>query len=106
MLHGRVVGQRSGAAGRAPVIRSAVSRATPRRVALVVLGSLGLLAGTVAVSLGVGVEHVDIRRAFTDRSSVDAAILFGTRVTRVLLGALVGAALAPAGAAFQALLRN
>jgi iron complex transport system permease protein len=83
-----------------------VSRATPRRVALVALGSLGLLIATVTTSLGVGVEHVDLRRAFADRSSVDAAILFGTRVSRVLLGAVVGAALAPAGAAFQALLRN
>ncbi|MSP63798.1 MAG: iron ABC transporter permease [Myxococcales bacterium] len=53
-----------------------------------------------------GVEPVDLRRALTDPSSVDAAILFGTRVSRVLLGAVVGAALAPAGVAFQALLRN
>ena len=64
------------------------------------------LVGAIAAGLGIGVEHVDLRRAFADRGSTDAAILFGTRVTRVLLGAAVGAALAPAGVAFQALLRN
>ena len=46
-------------------------------------------------------------RARAARSdSMDAQHPFGTRVTRVALGALVGAALAPSGVAFQALLRN
>jgi len=82
------------------------SSALPRRVALLTLASLALLGLVVAAALATGVEHVDLRLAFTDPSSVDAAILFGTRLTRVLLGALVGMALAPAGVAFQALLRN
>jgi cobalamin transport system permease protein len=81
-------------------------RATPGRVARVTLASCALAAGAVALALAVGVEHVDLRRAFADRGSVDAAILFGARLTRVLLGVVVGAALAPAGLAFQALLRN
>lgn len=82
------------------------ARATPARVAAVTLAALGLLVATAAFALAVGVEHVDVRRALADRTSLDAAILFGARAPRVLLGALVGAALATAGVAFQALLRN
>jgi iron complex transport system permease protein len=82
------------------------SSALPRRVALLTLASLALLGLVIAGALATGVEHVDLGLAFSDPSSVDAAILFGTRLTRVLLGALVGMALAPAGVAFQALLRN
>ena len=81
-------------------------RGSPARVALVTLGSLLALVVVVLLSLASGVEHVDLVRAFRDPSSADATILFGTRVSRVLLGALVGMALAPAGVAFQALLRN
>jgi ABC-type Fe3+-siderophore transport system permease subunit len=39
-------------------------------------------------------------------ASLDASVLFLTRLPRLLLAALAGAALALAGAAFQALLRN
>lgn len=81
-------------------------RATPTRVLTVTVGSLALCLGAVAGGLLLGVEHIDLGRALRDRSSIDAGILFGTRVTRVALGALVGAALAPAGVAFQAILRN
>src|SRR5437870_468069 len=81
-------------------------RGSPARVARVSLASFALLVGTVAGALTIGVEHVDVGRALRDRTSVEAAILFGARLTRVLLGAAVGAALAPAGLAFQALLRN
>jgi iron complex transport system permease protein len=65
-----------------------------------------LLVVALALALVSGVEHVDLARALRDRASVDAAILFDARLSRVLLGAVVGAALAPAGVAFQALLRN
>jgi ABC-type Fe3+-siderophore transport system permease subunit len=81
-------------------------RATPARVALVTATTLVLALAAMAASLAVGVEHVDFARAFADPSSTDADILFGARAPRVLLGALVGAALAAAGVAFQALLRN
>ena len=76
-----------------------------RLLRVIALSTL-VLAGAIAAALVFGVEHVDLARAFSDRGSTDATILFGTRVTRVLLGAAVGAALAPAGVAFQALLRN
>jgi iron complex transport system permease protein len=76
-----------------------------RLIRVLFLSTLAL-AASIAAGLAFGVEHVDLRTAFANRDSVDAAILFGTRVTRVLLGVAVGAALAPAGVAFQALLRN
>ena len=82
------------------------ARATPARVAIVTLASLALLVAAVLAAFLVGVEPIDLHRALFDRESPDAAILFGTRIGRVLLGAIVGAALAPAGVAFQALLRN
>jgi iron complex transport system permease protein len=72
----------------------------------VTAAALALALAAVAASLAVGVERVDFARAFADRASLDAAILFGARLPRVLLGAGVGAALAVSGVAFQALLRN
>lgn len=86
--------------------RPRVRRATPRRVLTVLVGGILTLAGAVVASLLLGVERIQLGRALTEPDSVDAAILIGTRLTRVLLGAVVGAALAPAGVAFQALLRN
>ena len=81
-------------------------RATPRRVLLSCAAGSAVLAASVLASLLVGVEAVDLRRALADARSVDRQILVDARLSRVLLGALVGAALAPAGLAFQALLRN
>ena len=80
-------------------------RATMPRVAWVSLVSLLALLVAALASLVVGVEGVDLGTAATHPDSVDALIL-GTRASRMVLGALVGAALAPAGVAFQALLRN
>ncbi len=81
-------------------------RATPGRVAAVVAGCAAILAAAIGTGFAVGVESIDLGRALTDRASTDAAIFFGARLTRVLLGAVIGAALAPAGVTFQALLRN
>ena len=83
---------------------------TPRRI-LGILGALGLFLVLVLVLAPlVGSSEVRWSRAF-DRtipreSNQDAAILFDLRVPRVLLAALVGAALAASGVALQALLRN
>jgi iron complex transport system permease protein len=63
-----------------------------------------LLVALVASAL-VGVGHVDLARALRG-SGTDADILWRARLPRVVLGALIGAALAPAGVAFQALLTN
>jgi iron complex transport system permease protein len=75
------------------------------RVLRVSLLALGCLALAFALALTLGVEHCDLRRAFLDPSSHDAAYLT-LRFERALLAGLVGMALAPAGLGFQALLRN
>lgn len=71
---------------------------------LVALGALLLVVAVVAVACGS--VHIDLLRAVTDPSSPDRAILFGARIPRVLMGAIVGAILAAVGAALQALVRN
>ncbi len=81
---------------------------TWRRFVFVNAVLLAVLAGTILVASLVGSVHVDVARAFrTDLSeNIDRVILFETRLPRVLLAAVVGAALATAGAALQGLLRN
>ncbi len=82
------------------------ARASATRAVAATAASLAVAALACAGALAVGVERVDLGRALADRASVDAVILFGARLGRVLFGMVVGAALAPAGVAFQALLRN
>ena len=65
-------------------------------VALLACAAAALLLGPQPVSLGAALSGVE----------PDRSILVGLRLPRVLLGALVGAALAAAGVALQALLRN
>src|SRR6202045_882743 len=73
-------------------------------VPLVVLGAALVVVAMVAAAFGS--VHIDLMRAIADRSSADHAILFGARIPRVLMGAIVGAVLAAVGAALQALVRN
>ena len=77
---------------------------TRMTVTLVVLGAVLIVVSMVAVAFGS--VHIDLMRAISDPSSADRAILFGARLPRVLMGAIVGAALAAVGAALQALVRN
>ncbi len=67
----------------------------------------GLVTTIVLASL-IGSVHVDLARALRSDipDNVDRVILFETRVPRVLLAAVVGAALAAAGVALQGLMRN
>jgi iron complex transport system permease protein len=76
-----------------------------RVLRLLAFMTIALAATLVGASL-VGVERVSLGRALFDRSSVDATILGTARLPRVLLAALIGAALAPSGVDFQALLGN
>jgi len=79
---------------------------TPGRL-LRVLGPGALAAAVVAVlALVWGAEPVSLLRAATEPGSLDADIVLRLRLPRVLAGLAAGAALASAGAAFQALLRN
>ncbi len=69
-----------------------------------------LLVATLAVAPMIGSTKIDFSRAFSNQipfaDNVDANILFIVRLPRILLAALTGAALAVAGAVFQAVLRN
>jgi len=87
----------------------------PTRRAFLVLGSLAalLLAATLlAAKTGpVPVSWADLGQVLTDGSAraslpMQSRILLDLRLPRILLGLLVGAALAVAGTTFQGLLRN
>ncbi len=72
-----------------------------------VLGALAIiLLAAVITACAFGSVHIDLVRAFTDRAGPDHAIFFAARLPRVLMAAVVGAALAASGAALQALVRN
>lgn len=76
-----------------------------RRLALAVLLGAGLLLCCFALSTLLGPQPVSVSAALAGVQP-HRAILFGLRFPRAALGALVGAALATAGVALQALLRN
>lgn len=61
-----------------------------------------VLLASLAAAILLGSESL----SFFDLNETQAAILFDVRLPRVLLGACVGASLAVAGAALQAMLRN
>jgi len=67
-----------------------------------------LLAVSIAAAVFVGPAPASLARALgpDGASTPDRAILFGTRLPRVLLGAVVGASLSTAGAALQGILGN
>jgi iron complex transport system permease protein len=65
-----------------------------------------ILIAALALTLSVGISVGSERLSLFDLTESQRAILFDIRLPRVLLGACVGASLAVAGAALQALLRN
>jgi iron complex transport system permease protein len=74
---------------------------------VIVLVSLAVVMLAVAiVAAAFGSVHINLVRAMTVAASPDRAILFGARLPRILMGAIVGAVLAVVGAALQALVRN
>ncbi len=93
-----------------------MSRLSSRRILVVSFALLGIWLMTALLSLNIGSVSIPIGTSLQlledrllGRSSAEnplEAILFSVRLPRVLLGSLVGAALAAAGAAFQSLLRN
>ena len=64
------------------------------------------LLASLVVAVSFGSAPLSLMRAITDASSADHAIFVGVRLPRVLMGAVVGAVLASAGVALQALVRN
>jgi len=80
---------------------------TRRRFARVLWVLAAVLVVIIVAAVNIGSVRVDLGRAFFgDAGNVDALILWRTRLPRVLLGVVVGAALALSGAVLQALLRN
>ncbi len=79
----------------------------PRRgtLALALLAGLLAIAAAILLSCTLGPQEISLRAAL-DGLEPDRAILLGLRLPRALLAALVGLALAAAGTALQALLRN
>ena len=87
------------------------SRLTPRRLVSVFLLLSGCLLLSMALALAMGSVRVPfgtILHALSGAAGPQEAsiILLQVRLPRILLAALTGAALASAGAAFQAVLRN
>ena len=93
-----------------------MKRISKRRILGVSLVLLGIWFIVALLSLNVGSVPIPVRtslrilgRLFIGGNSGDdplASVLLFVRLPRILLGSLVGAALATAGAAFQSLLRN
>jgi len=65
-----------------------------------------LLIISLLLALSIGVEDVSVKSAWQDPDSLARMLLLDVRLPRVILGGLVGMALAVSGVAFQALLRN
>jgi iron complex transport system permease protein len=87
------------------MVQEVMTRGTGVRLLLATTAGLVGFALVVIASLATGVEPIAFGRAWSEPGSRDA-VIFASRATRVGLGALAGMALAPAGVAFQALLRN
>lgn len=80
---------------------------------LAIVGLLALLAATIVFSLASGASDASASAVFLDLigwsdavTARDRIIIYDIRLPRVLLGALVGAALAVSGAVMQGLFRN
>jgi iron complex transport system permease protein len=77
----------------------------PGRAAAALGAGLLVLLASLALSCAVGAQPLSVAAALRG-AEPDRAILVGLRLPRALLGAIVGSALAAAGTALQALLRN
>jgi iron complex transport system permease protein len=72
-------------------------------LAVLISLNIGSVSIPIRASIGLLIKHLTGGSTGTDPLE---AVLFSVRLPRVLLGSLVGAALATAGTAFQSLLRN
>jgi len=84
---------------------------TPRKLLIRTAAALALLAAVMLICCLLGTEDVSLKAVFKDLGNVEATspdhlIFMRVRLPRVILAAIVGAALACAGVIFQALLRN
>jgi len=81
-------------------------RFSPARLAAIVALLAAIALAVFAAAAALGAERISFGAALLDAGSLDARILFGLRMPRLVLGAIAGAALSAAGAAYQGLLRN
>ncbi len=84
---------------------------TPRKLLIRTAAALALLAAVMMICCLLGTEDVSLKAVFKDLGNAEATspdhlIFMRVRLPRVILAAIVGAALACAGVIFQALLRN
>jgi iron complex transport system permease protein len=84
---------------------------TPRKLLIRTAAALALLVAVMMICCLLGTEDVSLKAVFKDLGNVEATspdhlIFMRVRLPRVILAAIVGAALACAGVIFQALLRN
>ena len=79
--------------------------ASPARVLLALSAGLVALVLAVTLSCAFGPQRISLAAALAG-TEPDRSILLGLRLPRAVLGAVVGCALAAAGTALQALLRN
>jgi iron complex transport system permease protein len=84
---------------------------TPKKLALKVIICLAVLAVVMSLCALVGSQKVSLTNVFSGPGqkpgeNIDYEILMGVRLPRVILAALVGAALACSGVILQAILRN
>lgn len=85
-----------------------MERLTTKKWLLVIASMSLLLVLVIIVCSLIGPTPLDLRQALDSSLSPNpqARILFGIRLPRILLAALIGGALAGAGVVFQAVLRN
>lgn len=84
---------------------------TARKLAIKVISALALLILVMLMCSLTGTEHISLKSVFTGTSqqgmvNTDYEIFVHVRLPRIILAAIVGAALACSGVVFQALLRN
>jgi len=84
---------------------------TPSKLALQTVSAVVLLAAVMLVCSLIGTESVSLKAVFAGGANEagvnpDYEIFVRVRIARILLAAIVGAALACSGVVFQALLRN
>jgi iron complex transport system permease protein len=82
------------------------SHLTRGRMAMTLSALAAALVAIASIASAFGSVHISLLRAVADHAGPDYAILIGVRIPRVLMGAAVGAVLAAAGVALQALVRN
>jgi iron complex transport system permease protein len=88
-----------------------VKTLTPGELAVKILICLAVLLLVMSCCVMIGSQPVSLKKAFAgfggpENQNTDYNILFGVRLPRALLAALIGAALACCGGTLQAILRN